>query len=265
VERDYEAYGGSLALSKESADRDLTFSAGIAGSYDTVFQSSGGTPRPLGDVEENGGKPPFFGAGKKRGYEGMLGVARVINRRTVARINYTLGSLEGYLTDPYKLISVTDNNGIEIERHFESRPDSRLRQSLYGALVHQLDNKDVIHLSYRYYWDDWDINSHTIDYRHRRNMMDGRYLEPHLRLYHQTAADFFHHSLLYGEPLPQYASADYRLDEMTSVTLGLKYGHPAWGGTLRFRLEYLYQSFAKAEYDTNKALIFQASYRKEFD
>jgi len=265
VERDYEAYGGSVTFNKETDDRMLTFTAGIAGSYDTIFQSSGGTPKPMGNVEENNGNPEFFGAGNKRGYEGMLGVSGIINRRTVARVNYSIKTLEGYLTDPYKLISVTDANGVEMERYFESRPDSRLRQSLYGILVHQLDNKDVIHLSYRYYWDDWDINSHTIDYRHRRNLMNGRFIEPHVRLYHQTAADFFHHSLKYGEPLPQYASADYRLDEMNSITLGAKYGLPAWGGTLRFRLEYLYQSFAEAEYDTNKALIFQASYKKEFD
>ncbi|HHL45290.1 MAG TPA: DUF3570 domain-containing protein [Gammaproteobacteria bacterium] len=265
VERDYEAYGGSLTVNKETSDRSLTFTAGVAGSYDTIFQSSGGTPKPMGDVKENNYSPQFFGEGNKRSYQGILGVSRILNRRTVAEFNYTIGALDGYLTDPYKLISMTDTNGVEMERYFESRPDSRLRQTVYGGLVHRLDNKDTIHLSYRFYWDDWDINSHTINYRHRRNLSDGRYLEPHLRIYHQTAADFFHHSLKYGQPLPEYASADYRLDEMSSLTLGAKYGLPAWGGTLRFRLEYLYQSFSEAEYDTNKALIFQASYKKEFD
>ncbi len=265
VERDYEAYGGSLTFDKETDDRSLTFTAGIAGSYDTIMQSSGGTPEPLGEISANEGKPKFFEAGNKRGYEGILGVSRIINRRTVAQLNYTIGSQKGYLTDPYKLISSTDANGIEVERYFESRPDNRQRQTLYGAMVHRLENKDTIHLSYRFYWDDWDINSHTVVYRHRREFSGGSFLEPHLRIYTQTAAAFFRHSLEYDQSVPEYASADYRLDEMSSVTLGAKYGLPAWGGTLRFRLEYLYQTFAEAEYDTNKAVIFQASFKKAFD
>ncbi|HFC53648.1 MAG TPA: DUF3570 domain-containing protein [Gammaproteobacteria bacterium] len=263
VERDYEAYGGNLTLERDNEDRSVTFTAGIATSYDTIFQSSGRTPKPMGDVDENNGNPTFFPAGNKRGLEGMLGVSRIINRRTVAQLNYTIKTLDGYLTDPYKVISMT-REGIELKRFYESRPDSRLRQTLYGKLVHQLENRDTIQLSYRYYWDDWGIGSHTIDYRHRRNLSAGQYLEPHLRLYTQSAADFFYHSLPYG-PEPEYASADYRLDKINSITLGAKYGRPAWGGTLRFRLEYLYQSFAEAEYDTNKALIFQASFKKEFD
>ncbi len=264
VERDYEAYGGSLTFERDNEDRSLTLIAGVAGSYDTIFQSSGRTPKPMGNVVENNGNPEFFPAGNKRGFEGMLGVSRIINRRTVARFNYSIKSLEGYLTDPYKVISMT-REGIEWSRYYESRPDSRLRQALYGKLVHQLKNRDTIQLSYRYYWDDWGIGSHTINYQHRRNLSAGQYLEPHLRLYNQSAADFFYHSLRYGQPKPEYASADYRLDEMNSLTLGLKYGRPAWGGIMRFRLEYLYQSFAEAEFDTNKVLIFQASFKKEFD
>ncbi len=269
VERDYEAYGASLTVERDNEDRSTTLSTGIAGSYDTIFQSSGRTPEPMTEAKDD---PKFIDeAGNKRGIEGMLGISRVINRRTVARLNYTIKLLEGYLTDPYKVISVV-KEGTEFNRYFESRPDSRLRQTLYGKLVHQLENRDTIQLSYRYYWDDWDISSHTIDYRHRRGLSDGQYLEPHLRLYTQSAAKFFYHSLPYMELTTpeekrpeEYASADYRLDEMNSVTLGLKYGRPAWGGTLRFRLEYLYQSFAEAEFDTNKALIFQASFKKEFD
>ncbi len=262
LESDYEAYGGSVTIDKETFNRNLTFSAGIAGSYDTIFQSSGTTPGPRSNLK----KSQFFGKGKKRGFEGMLGVSGVTNRRTVTQFNYSIKSQEGYLTDPYKLISMINADGAETDVYYESRPESRLQQTLYSALVHKLNNKDVIHLSYRYYFDDWDINSHTIDYRHRKNFANGQHLEPHLRVYNQTAANFYQNNLNDdGQPLPEYVSADYRLDELSSVTIGAKYGIPAWGGTLRFRLEYLYQSFSEAEFDTNKAVIFQASYKKKFN
>ncbi|MCF6234884.1 MAG: DUF3570 domain-containing protein [Gammaproteobacteria bacterium] len=265
LESDYESYGGSLIFDKETSNRNLTFSAGIAGAYDTISQRSGQTPKPMGDVQENSGNPEFFGKGNKRSYEALLGISSITNRRTVTQLNYTISSTEGYMTDPYKLISMTDSGGVEEKRYYESRPENRLQQTLYSALVHQLKNKNTIHLSYRFYLDDWDITSHTFDYKHRIKFTKNYYLEPHIRLYTQTAADIFQSSLDNNQPLPEYASADYRLDEINSVTLGTKFGMPAWGGTLRFRLEYLYQSFAEAEFNTNKAVIFQASYKKEFN
>ncbi len=56
-------------------------------------------------------------------------------------------------------------------------------------------------------------------------------MEPHLRYYTQTAADFYRFSLLDGEPLPAYASADVRLAELDGITLGLKYGRQTVSGS----------------------------------
>ena len=56
------------------------------------------------------------------------------------------------------------------------------------------------------------------------------YLEPHLRWYQQSAADFYHMYLLASTDITggnvnlDYASADPRLSELTGTTFGIKYG-----------------------------------------
>jgi hypothetical protein len=92
----------------------------------------------------------------------------------------------------------------------------------FWKTVHHL-TEDVINVSYRYHTDDWGIDSHTVDLHYRYELGNGQYLQPHLRYYTQSAADFFTTSLVDGQSLPQHASSDYRLGDFETQTIGLKY------------------------------------------
>jgi hypothetical protein len=46
-----------------------------------------------------------------------------------------------------------------------------------------------------------------------------------VRYYHQTAANFFTYYLNGSRPLPQYASADSRLDKFNAITGGISGGY----------------------------------------
>ena len=180
---------------------------------------------------------------KKESVDGIIGVTQIINRRTLMQFNYGLGLSTGYLTDPYKIISMVDGTtGETVDYRTELRPDSRLRQSLYWKTVYHL-GVDVIHLSYRYYWDDWGIRSNTVDLHYHFVLGDDFYLEPQFRYYNQSAADFYHHSLVTGATLPSYASADYRLAKMTSLSYGLKLAMAVGkDGELNARVTYMQQT-----------------------
>jgi hypothetical protein len=68
-------------------------------------------------------------------------------------------------------------------------------------------------------------------------------LQPHVRFYQQTAADFYKTVMFAGAPLPAYASADHRLGEFDGLTLGLKYGQTTTrGAEWSARIEYYKQS-----------------------
>ena len=145
----------------------------------------------------------------------LLSFTQVINRRTVMLFNYSYSQASGYLTDPFKLISVVNSDGITQENLYEVRPDKRLRHSLFWQTKHALDS-GVADVSYRYSNDDWGVDSHTIESRFRYNLTDHSYLQPHVRYYLQSAADFYQPFFLEGETLPQYASADYPIGDMTT-------------------------------------------------
>jgi hypothetical protein len=104
-----------------------------------------------------------------------------------------------------------------------------VRHSLFfGNKIHLTE--DVIDISYRYYTDDWGIDSHTLDFRYRYQFAGNMYLEPHLRWYNQTAADFYRPYVneatetANGVSTLDYLSADPRLSEFTGTSVGFKYG-----------------------------------------
>ena len=215
----------------------------------------------MGDVVGEGSSPVNRGASSdsKNVLDVLLGVTQVLGRHTVLRVNFSYSDSSGYLTDPYKILSVVDPvTGDLIGRTpapgasgptgvylFESRPDSRRKEGLYTELRHDFSGK-VLQVGYRYSTDDWDVDSHTLESRLRLPLGGSSYLEPHVRYYTQTAASFYRYSLANVSPLPEFASADARLSDMSAVTVGLKFGHVTAGGNeWNARLEF-YRQTAKA-------------------
>ncbi|MCD8559217.1 MAG: DUF3570 domain-containing protein [Shewanella xiamenensis] len=202
----------------------------------------------------------------------MLGITQILNQRWLLQANYGLSSVSGYLTDPYKVLSVVDNNGTTENIVYENRPDSRLKHSFYMMTKGALDS-GVVDFSYRYTTDDWDLTSHTLETHYRYYFSGSFYGQLHLRYYQQAAVNFYQPFLMAESPLPEFASADYRIGDMSAYTVGVKFGHRLSGGhEMTYRLEY-YQQDPKnngtelpgqlQNYDlfpTQKAITAQFSY-----
>jgi hypothetical protein len=180
----------------------------------------------------------------------IFGLTQVIDRNTIMQMSYSFSQASGYLTDPFKIVSVVGNDGRPVEYRYENRPDSRNKQSLYWQAKHHFDS-DIIDLSYRFYWDDWGVTSHTIDLRYRWDLGQKHYLEPHFRYYDQSEADFYRRFLINGEGIPDDVSADYRLGDLNGITIGVKYGMAlANESDMSLRLEYFIQSNDATESET---------------
>ncbi len=176
----------------------------------------------------------------------LLGWTQVVNRRMLMQFNYGYADVSGYLTDPFKILSVVDNNGVTQDLRYENRPDSKSQHSVFGLMKYHLDNS-IFDISYRYLTNDWEIQSHTIDTHWHFLGEGGSFWEPHIRFYQQQAAEFYTPFLVQGEVLPEFASADYRVGDMTAITVGLKYGFQLSGGDrAEIRLEYYKQTPKKA-------------------
>ena len=265
-ERDYSSLGASLNLAWDLNKRNTTLATGISMSHDQV-NAVGYVPVGLSAVPTQAGVQKNLqskGAVSKDIKEWLLGVTQVLGPRTLLQFNFTLADEQGYLTDPYKILSVLDNSGQLRSTDpylYEKRPDSRRRQALYFKLNHQF-GADVVQAGYRYYEDDWGIISHTYNLHYRYEFTGGRhYLQPHLRYYLQSKADFYHYSLQ-SSNMPAFASADYRLGDMSTTTLGLKYGM-VLGDSHEFgtRLESMQQKAeGDAPFTDNTAIILQLDY-----
>ena len=268
-EDDFDSIGGTLGIERESSDRMRTYSAGVALTSDTIFRSStGDTPVPLGDASVL----EAFGEGSRNTYDGMLGVTRVVNRDTIAQLNLSISYSEGYHSDPYKIISAAGDDDRIVANFHDSRPDSRLRTSLYGTLKHNLRKYGYsLTLAWRLYRDDWGIGSATAELRYHHALTRRQSLEPLVRVYRQSAADFHVRKLDIDAtrqpllPADGLASADSRLDDMTSLTIGLKYGFDITEQLdVRIRAAVLDQRFESAEFERNRAAIVNTSLRYRF-
>jgi hypothetical protein len=84
-----------------------------------------------------------------------------------------------------------------------------------------------VDLSLRYMTDSWGIRSETAQVRTRWWTPNRQqYIEPTVRWYHQSAADFFMPWLpTVDEANTRYISADPRLANFHALTYGLKYGY----------------------------------------
>lgn len=286
-EFDYFSVGLSSTYLRDFNNKNTTLTAGIAFNNDTL-SPVGGVPIEFLPMVTPGSTLNRNGTDETKTLtDFIVGITQVINRKTIVQMNYTFGQTSGYQNDPYKIVTVLDPvTGLPANSSFfdtattgnrpyvyEKRPDSRQRNALFFEVAHHL-TEDVLHLSYRYFWDDWGITSHTLDLNYRYQL-SGSYLQPHIRYYTQDAADFYTHNLVLGSDVDgntgavskQYASNDYRLAKSVTSTLGLKYGLPlSKDSELSVRGEFIKQSVnndgvpAGEETPDLDALVLQVNY-----
>ena len=243
TEHDYTSMGANAVLSRDFNKRSTTLALRSSFYHDTI-SPEGGRPIAFESMAPAGASQPRLSDdGTKDVFDLGLSWTQVLNRSTIGMLSYTLSKVDGYQTDPYKIISqVDDTSGDPLDYLYESRPDNRLRQVLYSKLNHHL-GRDIVSMSYRFMADDWGIKSHTVDLTYRWNFSKTKYLRPNFRYYNQGAADFYQRYLVDGEALPENVSADYRLGDMVAYTIGLKHGRTLGNGHLMtFRLEYYLQT-----------------------
>jgi len=233
LSKEFDFFSGAVSglVTHDFNQRNTTLSAGL--SYEgNIVEPEGGIPTSFGQMQPEGeAQPRDAGDDTQNVIDLLLGVTQVIDRNSLFQVNYGFSQASGYLSDPYKVLSVVDAtsgepiflSGSLPDVRYEKRPDSRAKHSIFGQYKRNLDG-DVLDVSYRYMLDDWDISSHTLDLRYRWAMSAAGYLQPHLRYYQQNRAEFHQGFLVDGEPLPEFASADYRLGDLTTYTVGLEYG-----------------------------------------
>ena len=213
------ALGVNGGLSHDFNDRATTLGLEAKLESDRV-KPPGGEPEAGSDYRLT----QKYGSRGKWGNGLMLSLTQVMSSRWIANLNYAFEHQHGYLNNPYKIVSVLDGTGAVTDWVFESRPGKRTTQSVFwGNKV--AFGSTVMDLSFRHGKDDWGILADSADLKLRFNVgSEDIYLEPHLRWYHQSQANFYRLYLGASQPEPAYMSSDPALANFVAHTIGLKLG-----------------------------------------
>lgn len=216
-ESDYDSDGWSLNATTDFNEKNTVVSAGIAGTDDDVKVFY---------------QPQWE---KKRNLDFIAGVNQLLNPLTSVVVNVSWGRATGYLNDQYKLVQKFVEVGPGIFLPFtygENRPDERTRWSLYAALNRAFPSAHgALEASYRFYSDTFGIDAHTLQAGWNQRLGSHVILEAAVRLYTQSAADFYYYRLdgtpispIDGPPDPAgpFYSSDYRLSELRTANYSLK-------------------------------------------
>jgi len=189
-ERDYRATALGVERSFPLSNA-LTLGAGGSFSHDIIEPTDALLYDRVQHEEKNTGS--VFGS-----------VAWVMDKASVLQTGIQINRENGYLSDPYKLVSV----GSDILP--DKRPGARTEAAALLRYRHAFAHPDAaLHLDYRYAQDSWGVVAHTFDAAWYQHLGDGWQLIPALRYYSQQAARFYQPFFAAGEH--RFETSDYRL------------------------------------------------------
>lgn len=245
TEPDFVSTFGAVNYSQELNNKLTTITAGYSASNNEISRSSGvhsathqhaDNPTDYKPLNENSTFNAF-----------NLGLSQVLNKNALLQFSANYTNQNGYLSNPYKFVYVrgeitgeeyyqlsqasksgvinwNDISRLEIvgmELFRESRPDMRNLFSFSSQLNQYLPELDAaLHMDYRFYVDDWGINSHTVEMKWYQQLPWGLTVTPGLRYYSQSEADFFAPYFL-APRADGYYSSDFRLSGYGALSGGL--------------------------------------------
>ncbi len=148
----------------------------------------------------------------------------VLSPTTMVRYGVEYNLVSGLQHNPYRNVYAGGTN--VPERH----PEHRQRRDAFVRVSHALPNRSSMKLHYRFYNDDWGVDSHELGSRLSQYLTRGMSVRWEYRWYTQTPAEFF--SSNYTDPtgIDGYRTGDYRLGDLASHL---------FGGALRMDLDAL--------------------------
>jgi hypothetical protein len=185
------------------------------------------------EFELNGGNSTIaFGAGfaddqvwasgsdiknDKQGSSAFVGITQVLTEKSLMQFNVSVANESGFLNDPYKLVQIQDTIA------FDARPDERTQTSALARYIRHMGDGFSLRFSYRYFQDDWDVQSHTLEAAWYQETETGWLINPSVRYYTQDKARFYEPYFVELRTDGFYTS-DFRLASYGSVMAGLRLG-----------------------------------------
>lgn len=236
-ENDYEAKTISFQYQKELNEKNTELTFGYSFSNDRL--------KPT--VQANAVFTPRIHTGYKNSHHFVAGIKQDLSTINLILQNFEYSSEKGYLSDPYKLVSVYEGityaagaklpviknlYGVQTDVFsvmLENRPKTRhqfVSNTKFIQYVKPLDS--AVHFDYRFAWNSWHIRSHTFTVAYYQPFCEDYEATASYRYYTQNKAKFYAMAFaeVPGAPYPtkmlgKHYSSDYRLSSFGAMTYEL--------------------------------------------
>lgn len=214
-EFDYTSIGGSFGFTKISKDKNREFTAKGMAFFDTwkVILPIELRNAPSDKDANHGDMKP------RTSYNLGLTLSQVINRNFQMAFLTDIGYQQGLLATKFNRVYF--NDALATVKS-EKLPDTRFKLPVGVRANYFLGDNIVLRSFYRYYWDNWNVNSHTISFEPSYKLSAFSSISVPYRFYTQTAAKYFQPIYLHGLEEEFYTS-DYDLSKFSSHMIGLGY------------------------------------------
>ncbi|MDO8844312.1 DUF3570 domain-containing protein [Methylicorpusculum sp.] len=245
-EPDFLSHFGSINVSHEFNDKLTTISGGYGMTSNSITRNGGHTDSHHGD-DPTHNPTDYTDLNDDSDFHSFnASIAQVLSKNTLFQSTANFSHQRGYLSNPYKYVyvrgeitpeeyyqlwhaepgeadwkSVTDLEVVGLELFRDKRPDQRNIWSFSNRINHYMPQMDATaHLDYRFFIDDWGVNSHTFELKWYQSLPGGLTVTPGIRYYSQSQADFFAPYFLSPRADGNYSS-DFRLSAFGDLSGGL--------------------------------------------
>lgn len=129
----------------------------------------------------------------------------------IGRAGLDVSYVDGFQSNPYRTV----NAGGQVL--LESHPLQRTRAAIFAKLNRYFSTQTALNLEYRFYWDDWQIRSHTLGFHYYQYFNDKVLIRYRYRYYQQSASYFY--SRIYPT-VQQYMTSDYKMEKFNAHLFG---------------------------------------------
>nr|WP_299384866.1 DUF3570 domain-containing protein [Allomuricauda sp.] len=161
----------------------------------------------------------------RNSYSLSLSISQILTKKIQGALFMDVVTQNGLLSTPFQRVYFGDTEAFFIDDFqladdVERLPDSRFKLPIGGRLNYYVNDFVVLRTYYRFYWDDWGINSHTASLEVPLKLTDRFTLYPTYRYYSQSAADYFYAKEDALSTLEFYTS-DYDLSKYDAHQYGI--------------------------------------------
>jgi len=180
-EFDYRSIGANINFSKKTKDKSGEFSAKLQTYLDNVSLIY-----PIELRTGGNGRDDDYATTPRNTFSLDLSWSQIVNQRLQLLFDGEVVYQHGYLGLPFHRVYFADNSV-----HIEKLPSSRLKIPLSLRANYFISDKFILRTWYRFYHDDWNINSNTLQLETVVKLTPFFSITPFYRFYQQSAADHF--------------------------------------------------------------------------